>query len=34
MGFAQQSLSKTIYTICDDFVEEEDFQTVALDDNH
>ena len=33
MGFAQQPLSKSIYTICDD-LEEEDFQTVALDDEH
>ena len=35
MGFAQLSLSKSIYTICDDSEkEEEDFQTVTLDDNH
>ena len=35
MGFAQQPLSKSIYTICDDLEEEEkDFQTVALDDEH
>ena len=33
MGFAQQPLSKSIYTICDD-LEEEDFQTFALDDEH
>ena len=33
MGFAQQPLSKSIYTICND-LEEEDFQTVALDDKH
>ena len=36
MGFAQQPLSKFIYTICDDLeedVEEEDFQTVTLDDD-
>ena len=32
MGFAQQPLSKSIYTICGDL--EEDFQTVALDDKH
>ena len=34
MGFVQQPHSKSIYTICDDLEEEEDFQTVALDDNH
>ena len=37
MGFAQQPFSKSIYTICDDLeedVEEDDFQTVALDDDH
>ena len=37
MSFAQQPLSKSIYTICDDLEEEEeveDFQTVALDDDH
>ena len=34
MSFAQQPLSKSIYTICDDLEEEEDFQTVALDDEH
>ena len=37
MRFAQQPLSKSIYTICDDLEEdeeEEDFQTVRLDDNH
>ena len=33
MGFAQPPLTKSIYTICDDF-KEEDFQTVALDDDH
>ena len=33
MGFAK-SPTKFIYTICDDFEEEEDFQTVALDDDH
>ena len=36
MGFAQQPLSKSIYTICDDLEEdkeEEDFQTVTLDDD-
>ena len=35
MDFAQEPLSKSIYTICDDSEEEEeDFQTVALDDHH
>ena len=35
MGFAQQPLSKSIYTICDDLEEDkEDFQTFALDDDH
>ena len=34
MGFAQQLLSKSIYTICDDLEDEQDFQTVALDDEH
>ena len=36
MGFAQQPLSKSIYTICDDLEEEEeeDFQTVSLEDEH
>ena len=37
MDFAQQPLSKSIYTICDDLEEdeeEEDFQTVTLDDDH
>ena len=37
MGFAQQQLSKPLYTIYDDLEEDEeedDFQTVALDDNH
>ena len=36
MGFVQQTLPKSIYTICDDSVEEEedDFQTVTLDDHH
>ena len=35
MGFAQQPLSKSIYTIYDDLEEEEeDFQTVALDEKH
>ena len=33
MGFAKPS-SKSTYTICDNFKEEEDFQTVALDDKH
>ena len=38
MGFAHLPLTKSIYTIHDDFEEEEeeeeeDFQTVALDDN-
>ena len=33
MGVAQEPLSNYIYTICDD-LEEEDFQTVTLDDNH
>ena len=35
MGFAKPT-SKSIYTICDDLEEEEeeDFQTVALDDDH
>ena len=32
IGFAKPP-SKSIYTICDDF-KEEDFQTVALDNNH
>ena len=36
MVFAQQPLSKSIYTVCDDLEEEEgeDFQTVTLDDHH
>ena len=34
MGFAKPPPTKSIYTICDDFEEDEDFQTVALDDNH
>ena len=36
MGFAQQPLSMSLYTICDDLEEdeEEDFQTVALNDEH
>ena len=35
MGFAQPPLTKSIYTIHNDFEEEEvDFQTVALDDDH
>ena len=37
MGFAQQPHSKSIYTICDDLEgdeEEEDFQTVTLDNDH
>ena len=34
MDFAQQPLSNSIYTICDDLEDEEDFQTVALDDKH
>ena len=35
MGYAQQPLSKSSYTVCDDSEdEEEDFQTVTLDDHH
>ena len=36
MGFAQQPPSKSIFTMCDDIEdeEEEDFQTVILDDDH
>ena len=37
MGFAQQPPSKSIFTMCDDLEEdeeEEDFQTVTLDDDH
>ena len=37
LGFAQQPHSKPIYTMCDDLEvdrEEEDFQTVPLDNNH
>ena len=35
MGSAQQPPSKSIFTMCDDLEEEEeDFQTVTLDDNH
>ena len=35
MGFVQQPLSKSIYTVYDDSEEEEeDFQTVTLDDHH
>ena len=37
MGSVQQPLSKSLYTICDDLKEdkeEDDFQTVALNDNH
>ena len=36
MGFAHQPHSKCILTICDDLEEdeEEDFQTVSLDDDH
>ena len=36
MGFAQQLSSKSIFTMCDDLAEdeEEDFQTVTLDDDH
>ena len=37
MGFTQQPPSKSIFTMCDDLEkdeEEEDFQTVTLDDNH
>ena len=34
MSFAQQPLSKSIYTMCDDLEEEEDSQTVAMDDKH
>ena len=37
MGFAQQALSKSLYTICDDLEEDEDkedFQTVELDNDH
>ena len=36
MGFAQQLPPKSTFTMCDDLVEddEEDFQTVTLDDDH
>ena len=37
MGFAQQPHHKAFYTMCDDLKvdeEEEDFQTVPLDDDH
>ena len=37
MGFAQQPSSRSIFTMCDDLAEdeeEEDFQTVTLDDDH
>ena len=35
LGFAQQTCYKPIYTMCDDLEEdEEDFQTVPLDENH
>ena len=37
MGFAQQPPSKSIFTMCDDLEEdeeEEDCQTVTLDDDH
>ena len=37
MGFVQQLPSKSIFTMCDDLgedEEEEDFQTVTLDDDH
>ena len=37
IGFAQQPCHKPIYTMCDDLEvdeEEEDFQTVPLNDNH
>ena len=34
MGYAKPPPTKSIYTICDDFKEDEDFQTVVLDDNH
>ena len=37
MGFAQQSPPKSMLTMCDDLEveeEEEDFQTVPLDDDH
>ena len=37
MSFAQQPCFKSIYTMCDDLEvdeEEEDFQTVPLDDDH
>ena len=36
MGFAQQPPLKSILTMCDDLEveEEEDFQTVPLDDDH
>ena len=37
LGFAQQTHYKPIYTVCDDLEEdeeEEDFQTVPLDDDH
>ena len=33
MGFAKPP-SKSTYTICNDFAKEEDFQTVAIDDDH
>ena len=36
MGFAKQPFSKSIYTMCDELEEneEEDFQTITLDDDH
>ena len=34
MDSAQQPLFKSIYTTCDDLEEEEDFQTVDLNDDH
>ena len=34
ISLAQKITAKPIYTICDDFNEEEDFQTVDLNDEH
>ena len=34
LWFCTAALSKSIYTVCDDSEEEEDFQTYALDDHH
>ena len=34
MGFAKPPPTKSIYTICDAFKEDEDFQTVALYNDH